>query len=296
MKPVALRSKVVMGMLVARLALGMTAAVALAALTGCSKSSTPPAAGTAATPAPVVAAAEPQAADSIRVPQVAPAESTPDVPETTETGTTTQAGPALALKIAEVKADPSSVWKEGEHYLRLSPTRPTSALPGQVEVTEFFWYGCPHCYALDRYVEAWRKSKPAYVSFIRVPVLWSPAQGLHARIYYTAQALDKLDALHGVVFDEFHKNHHPLTTPDMVGDLFTQHGVDNATFKKAFVSPSVEASLSSAQQLGVRYQIDSVPTITINGKYLTDVSKAGGPDKLFLLINHLVAREHGASI
>lgn len=289
MKPVALRSRFVMGML---------ATLALASLAGCSKSSSPPAAGTPGNAAPaVVATTEPEAAaDSTHVPQVAPAETAPDVPETTETGTTTQAGPALALKIAEVKPDAPSAWKEGENYLRLSPARPTSALPGQIEVTEFFWYGCPHCYALDSYLEAWRKKgKPAYVSFVRVPVMWSPMHGLHARIYYTAQALDKLDALHSVVFDEFHKNHHPLTTPEMVAAFFAQHGIDSATFQKAFISPSVDASLSTAQQLGARYQIDSVPTITINGKYLTDVGKAGGPDKLIQLINALAAREHGAS-
>ncbi len=105
-------------------------------------------------------------------------------------------------------------WQEGVNYNRLVPAQPTAAAPGQVEVIEFFWYGCPHCYAIDPLVESWRKAKPAYVSFSRVPVMWSEGHRSTARLYYTLESLGKLEQLHGEVFKEIHVNGDFLVTND----------------------------------------------------------------------------------
>lgn len=227
---------------------------------------------------------------------VATAEQSPGE-QVTETGAAeaTDATPAsqpLALKIVDTPAEPTSQWKEGVNYTRLVPAQPTSATPGQVEVTEVFWYGCPHCYALDSYLENWRKNgKAAYVNFVRIPVMWGAVHRTHARVFYTAEMLGKLDELHTAIFQEIHQKNDPLTTADRIESFFTSHGVTQADFQKAFSSLAIEASLKRAENLGLRYKVESVPLIIINGKYVTDVGKAGSPQQLLNLINDLASRE-----
>ena len=157
-----------------------------------------------------------------------------------------------------------------------------------------FWYGCPHCYALDPYLESWRKAGRAnYISFVRVPVMWGAVHRTHARVYYAADMLGKLEELHPLIFQEIHKNNDPLTEPDQIEKFFISHGVAQADFQKVFSSFAVETSLKRAETLGLRYKVDSVPLIVINGKYVTDVGRAGGPQQLIALINELASRERG---
>ena len=279
-----------------RLVLGLALALAFA---GCTKRSDNP--ESASTSGPSTTATSASSGATTATTESAPGEAgTPELAEeVTETaddeavndGTPSQ---ALPLRIVEMKPEPTSQWREGTHYDRLLPAQPTSALPGQIEVTEVFWYGCPHCYVLDPYLENWRKSnKPSYVSFVRVPVMWGPVHHTHARLFYTAEMLGKLDELHPLIFQEIHKNHDPLTDLDRIEEFFTSHGVGQADFQKAFSSFAVESSLKRAETLCLRYKVDSVPLIVVNGKYVTDVGKAGGPQQLIALIDELAGREHG---
>ncbi len=87
----------------------------------------------------------------------------------------------------------------------LGRPQPTSVGPDKVEVSEVFWYGCGHCYALDPALENWKKTKPAYIEFVRIPVIWSPIHVQHARLYYTLQVLGR-DDLHPKVFDAIHRD------------------------------------------------------------------------------------------
>src|SRR5215468_1216902 len=89
---------------------------------------------------------------------------------------------------------PAGKWQAGVNYRPLVPAQPTEAPPGKVEVVEVFWYGCPHCYALDPYIESWRKTKPSWIEFHRVPVTWQPVHQSHARLFYTLEALGKEEA------------------------------------------------------------------------------------------------------
>lgn len=255
-----------------------------------SGSSPSAAAGSSSSSAIVAAAAAPltsEAADPAIAEQVTEAEAT----ETVETGAASQ---ALALRIAEMKPEPASQWQEGTHYTRLLPVQPTGAAPGQIEITEVFWYGCSHCYALEPYLESWRKnSKAAYVSFVRLPVMWGTVHQTHARVFYTAEMLGKLAELHTPIFQEIQKNQNPLTSADRIESFFTSHGVSQADFQKTFSSFAVESSLKRAATLGLRYKVESVPLIVINGKYVTDVGRAGGHQQLIALINELASRERG---
>jgi thiol:disulfide interchange protein DsbA len=182
----------------------------------------------------------------------------------------------------------------GVHYLRLSPTQPTSSNPDQVEVAEVFWYGCPHCYELDPLLERWRTQQPEYVSFLRVPAVWNPTLQIHARAFYAAEALGKGEEMHGEFFREIHERRNGLDTEAKLQEFFGRFGVDAAAFESAFDSFEVQAKLQRADELNRRYRIGSVPTIIVNGKYTTDGPSAGSYQDLLLLVDELTAAEREA--
>jgi thiol:disulfide interchange protein DsbA len=193
---------------------------------------------------------------------------------------------------------PGGRWKVGVNYVPLVPAQSTSADPGQVEVLEVFWYGCGHCYALDPYLEGWRKSKPAYVKFVRVPVIWGQGpHRAHARLFYTLQALGKLDALHSAAFDAVQKSGNYLVDKDEAKTFKLQlafavaNGISEADFTREYNGFFVNSNLQRADDLTRRYAVDTVPRIIVNGKYSTDVSMAGGHEQLLQLINDLVSAE-----
>lgn len=193
---------------------------------------------------------------------------------------------------------PTGKWKAGTHYLPLSPAQPTSADPGQVEVLEVFWYGCPHCYHLDPALESWKKTKPSYVKFVRVPVTWGAVHRAHGRLFYTLEALGKLDALHSKAFDEIHQRGNMLVAQDEAQTLKLQlefaraNGISEADFTKAYNSFGVNAAMQRAEDITRRYRVEGVPVLFVNGKYQTDVTMAGGqPQQLLDLITDLAAGE-----
>jgi len=180
----------------------------------------------------------------------------------------------------------------GVHYLRLSPTQPTSSNPDQVEVAEVFWYGCPHCFNFDPYLKRWQDSKPSYVSFVRVPAVWNPLLQLHARAFYTAEELGNGAEMHDAFFAEIHERQNSLESEAKLQEFFGRFGVDAATFKRTFDSFAVQAKVQHADELNRRYRIESVPTIVVNGKYTTGGGAVANYDELIELVNELVAAEH----
>jgi thiol:disulfide interchange protein DsbA len=187
-------------------------------------------------------------------------------------------------------------WTPGTNYEVLGRPQPTDVAPGKVEIVEFFWYGCPHCYALDATLENWKKTKPAYVEFSRTHVIWGPMHRQHAKLYYTLQALGRLD-LHPKVFEAFHRDHNLLAAQDetqaraMHQAFCEANGISKKDFDAAYDSMSVATNLQRAEEKTYRYAIQSVPTMVIDGKYETNVTMAGGPAELLQLLNYLAARE-----
>jgi thiol:disulfide interchange protein DsbA len=200
---------------------------------------------------------------------------------------------ALALKALQPPQVPASAWKEGVHYKRLSPVQPTSALPGQIEVTEAFWYGSAPCYVLDQSMDVWRKQKASYINFVRLPIMWGSAQRLHARMFYIAELLGKSEEFQAAMYRELQINKVAITNNQQIQAFFETLGVSPEDFKRANGSPAIDASLKHAQIMGDRYRINAVPTIIINGRYVTDAVMAGGSAQLLVLINELAAREKG---
>lgn len=194
-----------------------------------------------------------------------------------------------------------TLWQEGVNYTRLVPAQPTAVPAGQVEVLEFFWYACPHCNSLDPMIESWKKTKPAYVSFSRVHVLWNDGHRSLARLYYTLDALGKLDQLHGEVFKEIHVHGDPLVAADprnaaeserMQMTFARKFGISENDFTKAYHSFTVDTALQRADELVQRYRVTGVPTFVINGKYVADVYTAGDAEHLLSLVGDLAAQEH----
>jgi thiol:disulfide interchange protein DsbA len=180
----------------------------------------------------------------------------------------------------------------GVDYQRLSPTQPTSSNPDQVEVAEVFWYGCPHCYHFDPLLEAWRAKKPDYVNFIRIPAVWNPLLKLHARAFYTAEALGKGAEMHSEFFREIHERGNALDSEGKLQEFFGRFGVDATAFKTTFDSFAVQAKLQRADELNRRYRISGVPTLIINGKYTTEGGQTSSYEELLELATELAASEH----
>lgn len=208
---------------------------------------------------------------------------------------------AASTSTASAAATAANSWQEGVNYTRLVPAQPTAVAAGQVEVLEFFWYACPHCNALDPLVESWNKTKPAYVSFSRVHVLWSEGHRSLARLFYTLEGMGKLDQLHREVFREIHVNGNPLVAADPSNTAETERiqsafvrrfGISDSDFRTAYHSMSVDLALQKADELVQRYRIDGVPRFVVNGKYIADVASAGSAERLMSLVNDLAIQEH----
>jgi thiol:disulfide interchange protein DsbA len=204
---------------------------------------------------------------------------------------TTQAATEPAGDTGEEGAPATGRFELGVHYMRLSPTQPTSSNVDQVEVCEVFWYGCPHCFDFDPHLNSWLETKPENVSFIRVPAVWNPLLQLHARAFYTAEALGKGAEMHDEFFREINERRNMLDSEEKLADFFGRFNVDAAAFKTAFDSFEVHAKLQRADELSRRYRIQSVPTIVVNGKYTTGGGEVANWDELLALVDELVAAE-----
>jgi thiol:disulfide interchange protein DsbA len=192
---------------------------------------------------------------------------------------------------------PAGKWKAGVNYDPLVPAQPTTVGPGKVEVVEVFWLGCPHCAALEPYIQSWLKNKPAYIDFVRVPVMWGPAHRAHAHLFYTIAALNRQDLVQKA-FDAIQNGHQNLFAASEDETLKAQqawakeNGVSADDYAKAYNSFSVNSNLQRAESLTQRYHVEGVPLIVINGKYTTDVAKANGQSNLISIIDDLAAAEH----
>ena len=185
--------------------------------------------------------------------------------------------------------------QQGVNYKLLTPAQPTSAAPGKVEVVEVFWYACGHCYLLEPKLEAWERSgKPAQAQLVRLPATWNATLKTHARVFYTMQLLGKQN-LNPEIWREINLKGNHLDTPAAIEAFFTSHGVAKADFQRAFASFTVDSNIMKAEDLNRRYKIAGTPTVIVNGKYVTDVGMAGSEDRLFEVINALVAKEKTAT-
>jgi thiol:disulfide interchange protein DsbA len=232
--------------------------------------------------APTVAEAQPPAetaAPAVREPQAVAEPATPTQAE--------QAPPT------EPAASPAAVEEVTGGYETLATPQPTQN-PDKIEVIEFFWYGCPHCYDFEPVLESWVKRLPANVDFIRQPAAFSDLWAKHAKAFYVAQALGVLDKVHADFFDTLQNKRQKLETEDQLAAFFTAHGVKEADFHEAYNSFLVDTKVRQAEATPARYGVTGVPVLIVNGKYKVDGKSAGSHEKMIEVADQLIKKETAA--
>jgi len=196
------------------------------------------------------------------------------------------AGASLAP--AAVRAQGGPV--EGTHFVKLGQPAPVSAPAGKIEVVEFFWYGCPHCNALEPALEEWTKRLAPDVMFRRVPVAFSATHESHQRLFYGLEAMGQLEALHRRVFAAVHTQRQRLDTEADQAAFVKAQGGDPARFIEMTKSFSVQTRMRQAKQLASAYRIDGVPAIGVQGRFLTSGSMAGDNLRALAVADVLIDR------
>ncbi|HUQ28837.1 MAG TPA: thiol:disulfide interchange protein DsbA/DsbL [Usitatibacter sp.] len=194
---------------------------------------------------------------------------------------------SILLTLAGMAAFAPSSHAQSPLFETLRPAQPVEG-GGKVEVTEFFWYGCPHCYSLEPYINAWLKNKPQDVVFKRVPTYndnWAPMVSL----YYTLEAMGLTEQYHQKVFDAIHKNNVNFHNKGKRDEWLKANGIDPAKFAEVEKSFTVATKVQRAKQLSQDYKVDGVPRVFVNGKYFTSPELAGGAERTFLVVDQLVA-------
>ncbi len=181
-------------------------------------------------------------------------------------------------------------YAESQGYETLSPAQPTQN-KDKIEIIEFFWYGCPHCYSFEPELAKWLKTLPDNVEFIRQPAIFSSLWGKHAKAYFVAEALGVVEKVHADLFDAIQNKKQKLTTEDQLATFFIAHGVDETEFRNTFNSFLVDAKLRQAKAMAPRYGITGVPAIIINGKYKTNGPLAKSQKNMIEVMNRLIKQE-----
>jgi thiol:disulfide interchange protein DsbA len=174
-------------------------------------------------------------------------------------------------------------------YSPVQPPQPTES-NGKIEVIEFFWYGCPHCYHLEPMVNAWLAKKPDDVVFKRIPAVPSESWGEAGRIFYTLQSMGQIPQLHDKVFDAIHKDNVNLLNEKIRDQWLAKNGVDPAKYEQVSKSFTVASDLARARQMTINYKVDSVPRLVVNGKYYVSGETAGSPERMFPVVDELIAK------
>ena len=156
-------------------------------------------------------------------------------------------------------------WVEGQHYQTLNP--PVAVGRGtDVVVTEFFWYGCGHCYTFEPMLTAWGKQLPEGAVLQPSPAVWNDAMRIHAKAYYLTEVLGVKETVHPVIFDAMHVDRKRLVSRLELRDLFEDNGVDPEKFDKAFDSFGVGSQVRQADSRARSAKISVTPSMMVAGK------------------------------
>lgn len=179
----------------------------------------------------------------------------------------------------------------GKDYKELSPAQPLEVKRGQIEIIEFFWYGCPHCFELEPELNAWAKKQSKDVVIRRVPGVLNPGWASLTRAYYALEAIGQVDRLHGDVFNAIHVQGMDLSQPERFFDWAVTKGVERKKIADAYNSFAVNTKTLRAQQMTAAYKLNGVPGFAINGKYVTSAYMAGSVPAVFKVLDELIAQE-----
>ncbi|MDH5485287.1 MAG: thiol:disulfide interchange protein DsbA/DsbL [Gammaproteobacteria bacterium] len=181
-------------------------------------------------------------------------------------------------------------YDEGIEYTKLDKPQATQSAD-KVEVTEFFWYGCPHCFQFEPTLGDWLARKPDNVRFVRIPLPLNPSWLPHTKTYYALELMGKGEQYHHALFKAMHVDKIKLYTQSALTDFLVKQGVDKKAFEDAVGSFAVEMRARQAMQMVKAYGLNGVPAMAVNGKYTTSASQAGSYKGMIDIVNHLVKQE-----
>ena len=195
-----------------------------------------------------------------------------------------------ALMLVSGSAFAQSAFIDGTDYQTISPEVKTSQ-PDKIVVTEVFWYGCPHCFRFEPYVERWSASLPDGVIFEQVPSSLNPRWTEHARAYYAFDMMNVLDQTHKALFDAIHLKRQRLNSLDTLAEFVSDLGLDEKLFRENYFSFPVETQIRKNIQKEKRYGHRGVPAVIVNGKYRTAQYFTGSQETLLEVLDMLVEKE-----
>ena len=193
----------------------------------------------------------------------------------------------LALLAASCLAAGPALAQPQPAYTELKPAQPVEA-QGKIEVIEFFWYGCPHCYNLEPFIETWLKKLPPDAQFRRVPAVFNERWGHDAAIFYTFEVLGVLDKLHRPFFDAIHRDHLRTDSPPALDQWLEKNGIEPRRFNDTMKSFSVQSKLRRATQLTLSYRIDGTPAMAVQGRYTVSADQGRSQKGMLDTVDFLV--------
>lgn len=179
----------------------------------------------------------------------------------------------------------------GTDYLVLDKPVATDAAAGKVEVIEFFWYACPHCFAFEPALTAWVKKLPKNVAFRRVPVVFQDSFIPPQKLYYTLEAMGQLEAQHEKVFNAIHVERQKLDKDNLVIDWAVKQGLDKAKFVETYNSFAVATKARKAAQLQEAYKVAGVPAMGVAGRFYTDGTLSQSMERGLTVVDYLVSQQ-----
>ncbi len=202
---------------------------------------------------------------------------------------------SLAVMFASplVAAEEVKVYQQGEDYDLVTPAIRT-ANPDKIEVVEFFWYGCGHCYHFEPLISQWKKSLPDDVEFKGSPAVWAPQMELHSKMFYAAEVLGVSDKMHLVLFQAMNVDRKRLSSEDEIAELFVANGVSKEDFSKAFNSFGVGSMVRQATARARAAKISGTPEMMVNGKYRISTRKGFSQAEMLKVVDFLSEKERAA--
>ena len=193
----------------------------------------------------------------------------------------------LALILFLISLIPLNVY--AQKYVQISTEKQSESK--DIIIYEFFWYGCPHCFNLEPTIDRIEADLDTDAKIVKVPVALRDSWLPHAKLYFALSQMNKIDELHNLIFEEIHIEDNRLDTEEAMIEFLSKRQIDTAIFSEKYNSYGTEARVKKASNLARKYQIDSVPTLVVNGKYLTSGSFVASYDELYSVVNFLVERE-----
>ena len=194
---------------------------------------------------------------------------------------------ALAAAVTLLAPAVQAQLKPGTDYSELKAPQALE-VQGKVEVVEFFWYRCPHCYSLEPVLEPWSKKLPADVQFRRIPAVLSDNWAVDAGFFYAFEALGVLDKVHKPFFDAIHRDRLDIRNEAAITEWLKKHGIERKKFDEVYKSFGVQAKIKRAAQLSASYQLDGVPLLAVQGRYTVSAEQGGTQNGMLATTDQLI--------